>query len=229
MAVDRVRLPDGDVVIFDEWLHWPVFSTVEWSASSAVRLRAFSYVVGQKVPSRGLASRQSTPADTNQIAKSRMNWDEAFRVFSMTYEAFGLSDAEIEDGNDGSILVSPGPMLSATNLRRLQRDVLITLKVGVDIEKGQVHAPFSYFHQGIGPVYQGSGDSSDAAQAIQAGTGGDVSPSSQRRYAFPIKIGEDRTMQLLIATGPTGAIEGLDQDVRLRWYLDGVKRRPAMG
>ena len=50
MAVDSVRLPNGDVVVFDEWLHWPLFSTVEFASADGVRLRAYTYKVGQNVP-----------------------------------------------------------------------------------------------------------------------------------------------------------------------------------
>lgn len=226
MAMENVRLPNGEVVVFDEWLHWPLFSTIEWGATSAVNLRAFTYVVGQKVPSKGISPKTTAnPSHTNQVSKSRMGWDEGFRVFSMTYEVFGRTDATITDASP-DILVAEAPMFSALNLRRLQRDLLVKLLVGIEQKKGQVRAPFSYFHQGVGPVYYGSGDAPDANQAIAAGTGGDVAWASQRRYPFPVVIDSDRHMQLHVHASPTGAVSGLTQDVQMRWYLDGVKRRP---
>ena len=225
MAVDSIRLPNGDVVIFDEWLHWPLFSTIEFASTDGIRLRCFSYVVGQNVPrTSGLAARSATPADTNQVAKSRMNWDETFRVFSMTYETWGLGDISITDASPDD-LVAEFPMISSVNLRRLQRDLIVELRVGADIEKAQIRAPFSYYHQGLGPVMYPCGDAPAANVNISAGTGGDVAWASQRRYAFPVAIGQDRIMQLLIFSA-FGTVAGLDQSVRMRWYLDGLKRRP---
>lgn len=223
MAVERIRLPNGDTVVIDEWLHWPVFSTIEWAATAGVNLRAFSYVRGQRIPSMGVAARNATTTDTNQVAKARMNWDESYRLFSMTYETFGLTDETLP--NSPSLLVAQAPQFTAANLRRLQRDLMIEFFVGADIEKPQVRAPFSYYHQGIGPVVYTNGDAPAVGVAFSHGTGGDVSWKSQRRFNFPIKIGGDRVMYLKVTSSP-GAIAGLTQDVQQRWYLDGVRRRP---
>lgn len=224
MAMERIKLPNGEVVQFDEWLHWPVYSTIEFASTAGVNLRAFTYVEGQRVPSTGLAARLADASDTNQVAKGRMNWDESYRVFSMTYEVFGLSNDEITAASP-DILVAQSAMYSGTNLRRLQRDLIIELLVGADIEKPQVKAPFSYFQQGIGPWVSASGDTVDTNDAISQGTGGTPRWCSQRLYPFPIKIGNDRVMYLKVHA-PTGVIQGLNQDTRLRWYMDGVKRRP---
>jgi hypothetical protein len=229
MAMESYRLPDGEEVVFDEWLHWPVYSTIEFAQASGVNLRAFTYVEGSRVPSTGLPARMADQKDTNQVAKSRMNWDETFRVFSMTYEVFGLSAQLIGDGELGPLLVTPIPGFSAVNLARLQRDLMVELIVGADIEKPQVRAPFAYFHQGVGPWVFGSNDSVATDPAIHAGTshgtGGQPRWCSQRRYPFPIKIGNDRVMYLKVFSA-FGNVAGLSQDTRMRWYLDGVKRRP---
>jgi len=224
MAMESYRLPNGEEIVFDEWLHYPIFSTVEWASASGVNLRAFTYVEGQRVPSIGLAARLSRSADTNQTAKGRMNWDESFRVFSMTYELFGLTDDEIT-ASPSNFLVAESPMYSSLNLRRLQRDLLVELVVGADIEKAQVRAPFSYFHQGLGPWSWGSGDTPAANVAVSHGTGGTPRWASQRRFPWPVRIGNDRVMYLKVF-GAEGAVEGLTQNTRQRWYLDGVKRRP---
>jgi hypothetical protein len=223
MAVERFRLPNGDVVVFDEWLHWPVYSVIEWAATSGINLRAFSYVRGQRVPTLGVAARNATTTDTNQVAKARMNWDESYRLFSITYEPFGLTNETL--ANSPSILVAQAPQYAASNLRRLQRDVVVEFFVGADIEKPQVRAPFSYYHQGIGPVVYTSGDSPAAGIAFSHGTGGYVSWSSQRRFSFPVKIGGDRVMYLKTSSA-FGPVAGLSQDTQLRWYMDGVRRRP---
>lgn len=224
MAMESVRLPNGDEVVFDEWLHFPQYSTVEWASTAAVNLRAFTYVAGQRVPSTGLTTRIADESDTNQVAKGRMNWDESYRVFSMTYEIFALTDGSISL-SPNVIITGEEPVFTSTNLRRLQRDLVIELIIGADIEKPQVRAPFSYFHQGLGAWAYGSGDKPDVLSAVNYGTGGLPKWSSQRRYPFPVKIGSDNVMYLKIFSA-LSTISGLSQSVRMRWYLDGVKRRP---
>jgi len=224
MAMQAYRLPDGQEVVFDEWIHWPVFSTVEWASTSAVNLRAFTYVVGQRVPSVGLTARNADESDTNMVAKGRMNWDESFRVFSMTYETFGISDGRIA-GSTISNIVAENPLFSALNLRRLQRDLMIELIVGADIEKPAVKAPFAYYHQGPGPWIFPSGDVLVSGVNYSHGTGGKPRYLNQRLFPFPVKIGNDRVMYLKVYAADN-TVSGLDQDVKMRWYLDGVKRRP---
>jgi hypothetical protein len=224
MAIEQVHLPDGTTVVIDEWLHYPVFSTIEWAAASGLRLRMFTYIVPNQIPSAGVAKRAATIADTNQVAKGRMNWDEGFRVFSQTYEVFALTNATTT-GSSPSQLVAQAPLVSALNLRRLQRDLVISLVVGADIEKPQAREPFAYYHQGVGPVMYTSGDTVGANIAFSAGTGGFVRYASQRRYKLPIKIAPDMPMYVL-AEAAFGPVSGLSQDIRLRWYLDGTKRRP---
>lgn len=224
MAMEKYRLPNGDEIVFDEWLHYPIFSTIEFDNAASINLRAFTYVAGQRVPSVGLTPRIADDSDTNQTAQARMNWDESFRVFSMTYEVFALSNAII-DTSPNQTIGGEAPVITALNLRRLQRDLMIELIVGADIEKPQVRAPFSYFHQGIGCWAYGSGDAPDALSPFSYGTGGWPRWAAQRRYPFPVKIGTDNVMYLKIFSA-TSTVLGLSQDIRMRWYLDGVKRRP---
>lgn len=223
MAIERFRLPDGQEVVFDEWLQWPVYSVVEWAAASRPDLRAFGYVRGGSVPTVGLPRRTATPTDTNQLTSSRMNWDESYRLFSVTYEAWGLTDATID--SSPPLLVAAAPGLSAINHNRLRRDLMAEVLIGADIEKPEFRAPFSYIHQGPGPVVYTVGDSPGPGIAFTNGTGGDVSWQRQRRFALPVKIGGDRVMKLR-QWSPTGPVQGLNQDIRIRWYLDGVRRRP---
>lgn len=116
-------------------------------------------------------------------------------------------------------------MTLGTNLRRMQRDLMVELLVGADIEKPQISAPFAYIQQGPGPWTYASGDTVAANVAADQGTGGQPLVCAQRRYSLPIKIGNDRVMHLSVFSD-RGPVEGLTQDIRLRFYLDGVKRRP---
>jgi hypothetical protein len=225
MAIKKVHLPNGEEIVIDEWLHWPQYSVIEFAAGVSLNLRAFTYVVGQRVPNQGLAPRNATEADTNQVARTRMNHDEAYLAYSLTYEAFALSDAFL-DPPGNAILGAPAPAMLSQNLRRLQRDLVIELVVGAGIDKPQFRAPFSWVDQGVGAPAYTSGDGVAAGVQFSYGTAGDISPKSQRRWMLPIFIASDRVFYVKLQSFP-GAIVDLTQDVSLKVYLDGLKRRPV--
>lgn len=225
MAIKKVHLPDGTEIAIDEWLHWPQYSVIEFAAAVGVNLRAFTYVQGQRVPAQGIAPRNATRSDTNQVARARMNHDEAYLAYSITYEPFALTDSEIT-ASPQNLLQAPAPILEATNLRRLQRDLVIELLIGAGIRKPQFRAPFAYIGQGIGAPAWTSGDAVAGAINFSYGSGGHINPRNQRHWKLPIYIQSDRVMSLSIRS-LFGPIAGLDQNVQLRWWLDGLKRRPV--
>lgn len=225
MAIKKVHLPDGSEVVIDEWLHWPQFSTVEFAGGVALNLRAFTYVTGQRVPQQGAVAggpRTATEVDTNQVARARINHDEAYLAYSITYEHFALTDAVLA----GPILQAPAPALLSQNLRRLQRDVVVEFVVGAGIDKPQFRAPFAWIGQGPGAPAYTSGDAVVAGTNFTYGTAGCPSPKDQRRWQLPIYVQSDRVLYVQMTSFP-GAIADLTQDVRIRWYLDGLKRRPV--
>lgn len=227
MAIKQIRLPDGSEVVIDEWLHYQQFSTIEFAAGSAVNLRAFTYVQGQQVPTQGLPPRTATESDTNQVAKTRMNHDEAYLCYALTYEHFALTDATIpEDPPAAAVLLAPAPVLLSQNLRRLQRDLVLALIVGANIKKPQARFPFSRVGQSIGSPAFTSTQALAANTAFSYGTGGAMSASNQRRFQLPVYIASDRVFYLEIRSFP-GAIADLSQAVRMRFFLDGLKRRPV--
>lgn len=242
MAIEKIKLPDGTEVALSEWLHWPLFSTVEAEGGLnagadplglgngvSVNMLLFSYVAGNPVPQTGTVpnpGRMATDSDTNQVAKTRMNHDEAMIVFSMTYEIFALTD-------DTPIPTLPNntaalaPVLTGDNLRRLQRDCMYELLVGAGITKPQARAPLSYYGQGVGSPAWGSGDElNTAAQVLNYsyGTAGYVSPLNQRRWQLPVYVHSDRVMKARISS-PQGQIVGLSQSWQFKGYLDGLKKR----
>ena len=62
--------------------------------------------------------------------------------------------------------------------------------------------------------------------AYSQGTGGAIDARNQRRLELPIYI-ESQQVAFMKVSSPIGTITGLDQSVRLRWYWDGLKRRPV--
>jgi len=244
MAIQTIKMPDGRSVEISEWLHWPVFSTVEGQGGidsgidplglgfgAKTDLKLFSYVVGARIPQAGTVStgpRISTETDTNQVARNRVNQDEALLIFSMTYEVFALDDDTQIPGLPNNIQ-SVEPALSGTNLRRMQRDMMFELYVGAKISKPQARAPLSYYGQGVGAPAWGSGDAlALGAETLNLnyGTAGCVSPHNQRRWQLPVYVHADRVFNCKLST-PGGTIRGLSQDWRFRGYVDGLKKRPV--
>lgn len=250
MAIKRIKLAEGMVVEIDEWLHWPQFSTIEVGSATGFDLRAFSYVVGGNIPQATGAvaiptgARTATEADTNQVARSRMNHDEAFITFSMTYEHFAIDAvANISNyANPPADTDATPPIFSGTNLRILQLQVMMELFVGAGISKPMASAPLEYYGQGIGAVAYGSGDALTIAVGgatalnLNYGTGGSINPRcNQRRWQLPVFINSDRVMFVRlhtpngagIAGNSTGDMAAVNQAFALRVYMDGLKRRPV--
>lgn len=245
MAIEKIRLADGTEINVEEWLHWPLFSTgigqgdIGGNALGAGgQIRIFTYIVGDKIPTLGVVT--PTPvagiADTNQVVRGKINHDEGFIAFDMTYEPFALS-RDPSFGEPGSTdITAVDPILSGTNLRRLQKDVLMELFVGAGITKPMASAPLAYYSQSCGAaafssgdgllvsIAQGGGAPNISNLALDYGTGGPVTPNNQRRWNLPIKIDADRDTYVGLRT-PGGQIVGLDQSWRLRVYMDGLKRR----
>jgi len=225
MAIRNLRLNNGETIELDEWLSWPLFSTVEFAKASRVKLPSFSYTVGQPVPRAGLAKRLADPSDTNMVIAKKINHDEAFVAFSITYEAFGLDDDLVDIG---PATLAVAPLISANTLKRMQAFMTLSFKVGTRQSKPQAAAPLAWFAQGAGPVIAASSGTVGGGvnTSLSVGTAGCPSPRNQRRFPMPIFVQSDRKISVDVET-PRGPIPRLGQDVRLRLYLDGIKRRPV--
>lgn len=241
MAIKTLTLPDGRIVTIDEWLHWPIYSTgdVEGAIDAGadplglgnaakMNLTLFGYVVGDRVPVNGaLAPRQSTVTDTNQVAKTRMNHDEAMLVFSHFPEFHALGDGT-EMPTVPNTVQAAGPAMTGTNIRRLQKDSWVELLIGAGISKPQARAPLGYFGGGVGAPAYGSGDSlvgGPGTIALNYGTSGSPTPRAQRSWNLPVHITSSRVMKVRIKS--PAPIVGVNQSFRVRWWLDGIKRRPV--
>lgn len=238
MAIEKIRLADGTEINVEEWLMWPLFSTGLGQSVNGNgvggELRLFEYIVGDNLPQLGTpvgTPLQAGPSETNQVVRGKINHDEGFICFNMTYAAFSL---ETDPAYNTVNVSAPEPILAGTNLRRMQRDCMLELFVGAGITKPQVSAPLEYYGQGLGAVAFGSGDGLDGSGgvagatniALDYGTGGPITPHNQRRWHLPVKIDADRDIYASLRT-PEGVIRGLTQDWRLRVTLDGLKRRPV--
>ena len=235
-SFNHIRFADGTELSLAEWLGQPVHSVVEFASTAGVtKLRAFNYVRGQNVSSLGLPKRGATEQDTNLVKAQAMNQDEALLCFSITVECFGLS--AIVNAQGGVFTIAPTPLLSGTDLRRLERDAMLNLFVGAGVKKPQFEAPFVYYGQSVGATINGPGDTGGtSALALDYGTMGRVTGTNQHMFDLPIYIGgfgdqarpgNSMTFFAEFKNAYGGPFVGLRQDVRLNIRCDGLKKRPA--
>ena len=226
MTNNAIRLTNGETIVLDEWIHWPVYSTIEFQQRTKVDLYAFLYTEGTTVPKNGtLANRTSTLADTNTNAKGRTNQDEQLVIFSIVPEIFGISAASSNPQVDNGVapVAAPVPFVSSHNMRLLETELLVEFYVGAKITKPQVRAPLGLLPSSV-DAYLHSTVNYGNSNALDIGTNGPVSACSQWRYELPIMVESDRLIKLRTFS-PT-ALLGLNQNIRIRWYLDSLKRRP---
>jgi hypothetical protein len=239
MAIKDIVLPDGRQVVIDQWLHYPLFSTVELGqtggSSDPFDLKLFSYVRGQRVPQTAnvpaapFKGRIADERDTNMQKRAGMNYDEAFIFYGFTYEIFGLTNATFDIATSPlatTFSVAQAPAVDPTNLKRLDRDVMIELTIGAGQKaKPTVRAPWSYLRQSIGAPAWSSGDTVAPNVHLDAGSGGRIGPRNQRQWEFPISIDSMQVVNCHIFSS-FGVVSGLTQSLRFRVYMDGLKRRP---
>lgn len=252
MAIKTIQLPNGQEIVIDEWLHWPLYSSLVGQGNipaspgngASIDLKAFTYVVGERIPRAGNpvdptgTNFVARTSDTNQVVKSRINHDEALVVFSITYEMFAL-DHDVPFGDPlAPDVQTTSPIFRATNLRQMQMQCMLELLVASNLKKPQIRGPFSWFSQGLGAVAYTPGQSlavnftptgggaNVTNLALNYGTGGPVTPRNQRRYYLPVYVHSDKKLQAHFWS-PGGVVQGLDQSWKMRITLDGIKRRPV--
>jgi hypothetical protein len=105
---------------------------------------------------------------------------------------------------------------------------MVELIIGAQQQKPQFRAPFSFIGQSVGTVAEaiGGGTTAVTQTHFQMGTGGAIDARNQRRLELPIYI-ESQQVSYLQVKSPLGTIAGLTQGLNLRWYWDGLKRRPV--
>ncbi len=223
MAIKEIQLPTGEKIVIDEWLHWATFSSMEFSATSKLDLRCFTYIVGQTVAHVGTTARRATTTDTNQVIKGQTNYDEALLIYAITYEPFALTDAEV---GSPAVLLAAAPAPFSTDIRKLQRQTVMEFNVGAKISKPQISCPMSFIGQSLGAPAFSPGDAAAfaAATTLSYGTAGQPTGLNQRLQKLPIYVEQSRTMFLKLKSAVALSLES---DFRIRWYLDGLKRRPV--
>lgn len=236
-SLNRILMADGSEFALQEWLHQPVWTTIEFANTAGVNMTAYSYRRGQPVASVGLPKRTATDMDTNLVRQKAMNQDEALLCFGITVEFFSMYTVTYETEGPVTHTVVPAPAVAGTDMRRLQRDAMLEFYIGAGIRKPQFDAPLGYFGSSMGAHCASSGD--DTATTLlnlDHGTPGRVSPLNQQALTMPLYIGgfgdsampgNAMTFFAKFYNAFGGAFVGLRQSIRMRIVADGLKKRPA--
>lgn len=239
----KIRLPSGQSVIPTDWTASPLFSTVEIGTGPLAPLDGFSYGIGGDVPGSP-GPRRATARDTNfEGGGSVLAENEELLLYSIQIDLMQTVEnaAAFFTGNDP--WVPDAPLVSATNLLKVQRSTSVVLRIANT--KEYVRMPLSFFpaamgvHGTLGGARSGRADGLTYADSVFWASNGSPDAASNRQFATPHHIsgGEAFAISLEFPYGaivePTTAGSALnfgsDTNARIRAniYAVGVRKRPV--
>ena len=231
----KIRTPDGNVVTPGDWTGAePLFSVVEVAEGALTLLTAFSYGVGNSDVPGSIGPRRANDSDTNlQGEGNRLPENEELIVFNAAVEVFAIGSG----GNAAADLIpqSDVPEVSLLNMLRLQRDMVMTIRIA-SVNKSYIDAPVSYFPASTGVMNYTAGARSSISLGVDgyvSANNGSHNASDIRRLSSPLRVKGGETFGVDFLAGP-GQVNGLNVDngatagrLRLRTFLDGYRRRPV--
>lgn len=227
--VTKVRLPDGRVLTPGDWTSAePLYSTIEIAPGPYTTLQAFSYALGGDVPGSNVGTgspRKSNLTDTNLLGQgAQLPENEELIVYAMEVEAFTTLD---DGGTDEGINPPALPHVSVLNMLRLQRDLVLVMRIAS--VKEYTRAPLAWFpaSTGVAPTYSVA---LNGQEGFVTGNNGSTDVGGKRVFASPLYVdgGEALVVDFL---APKGQVEDLSLGetgrIRLRTFLDGYRKRPV--
>lgn len=241
-TITQFRLPDGTVVTLEDWVDRPVFSVVELlTGFNDGEIDFFTYNQGEDVPASGNATvrRTGTEADTNiSVAGGNVSTEELL-VYALKPEMFALQTAAQTptDLTTAAITVPGQPMMRISVLKQMHMTLMLRLKIS---QKAYAEAGFGYFPTGFDANGQGvvqGATLSDANRQTYASQGW-PSQDAVRSFAVPYHIGGTEKYRAELRNYPGDTITFVDENaatnagtlrlvVRIRLYLDGMRKRPT--
>lgn len=226
----KIRLPDGRTLVPGDWTTAnPLFSTVEVPPGTWNILAAFSYGPGGIVPGSP-TQRKAQFTDTNlQGEGGKLPENEELVIYNVQIEAFTRYNGE--DVPADTYPDADEPDVSLLNMLRLQRDILVSVRISA--VKNYTQQPLSYFGAGTGVNRY----CSPSRTVVSAGTEGSVlgnngmtDVGAERTLASPLYVGPGDVFGVDFTPGP-GSVEDLaltgDSRIELRTILNGYRRRPV--
>jgi len=234
----KLRTPDGNVVTPGDWTGAePLFSVVEFNEGNLPRTTAFSYGKGAAAVPGSIGPRQANDSDTNLEGEGgRLPENEELIIYNIAIEVFAIGGP----GDDPADIwpQSDPPEVSLLNLLRLQRDMVVSLRIAA-VDKVYIKAPLGYFPASTGVVGWNSGartELSAGQEGFMSANNGSPNADDIRILASPLRVKGGETFGLDFVPGP-GQINGLNVNrqvgattagrLRCRSFLDGYRRRPV--
>lgn len=234
--LDKIRYADGRVVRPGDWTASPLYSSIDIDdAASLQGLRAFSYGEGGDVPGSGSPARRATKVDTNMRGQgSVLAENEALMIFGLNIELFQRAATDTTNFFNGNEIIVPDPpLLSGTNVLRIQRDTLVELHIASTKEYLRVPLSFLPAARGVHLTFGSArSEGSGYAEGVFVGQNGGVSEGDHRLFGTPQEVGPGEAFNVLFEF-PFGSITGLDfgvdttARVTARIYQRGIRRRPV--
>lgn len=229
----KIRLPDGRVLIPGDWTSAePLYSTVEIATGAFPVLTAFSFGRGADVPG-SIGPRESDLKDTNLEGEgARLPENEELVIFNICNEVFKIGLTTAANLGSDAIPATDAPDVPLLDMLRLQRDILILLRIA--FVKEYTRAPLGYFPASTGVEQVNSGGRSEVgagATGYVAGNNGGTSVYDTRVLASPLYVAGGESLAVDFRAGG-GTVAGLDLvaatgRMRIRTFLDGYRRRPV--
>lgn len=234
----KIRQPNGDVVTPADWTGAePLWSTVEFAEGPLQPLIAFSYGKGGAEVPGSIGPRSANESDTNLEGEgNRLPENEELICYNIACEVFAIGTGG--DGVDDAIGQSDPPEVSALNMLRLQRDVVVSLRVA-STNRRFIEAPIGYFPASTGVKHFAAGGRSALSSGVDSyvsANNGSHNAHDIRRLSSPVRVRGGETFGLDFMPGP-GQIVGLNVNqtsgmevqgrLRVRCFLDGYRRRPV--
>ncbi|MBK8246018.1 MAG: hypothetical protein IPK85_01235 [Gemmatimonadetes bacterium] len=229
--IDKVRLGNGDVVRPVDWSSTPYWSTVEINDGNIETLKAFGYGIGGDVPGSP-GPRKSTKLDTNLKGDGGVIQEQNELLLhtiqiecmqTVTDPALLFSSAEFQPD---------APFVSGPNMKRLQRDVMVELRIANT--KSYCEQPLGFFPAGAGvnPVLGAATRNTGPGVPFIIGQNGGGSVYNNRQFATPHHIGAGEAFAINLKF-PWGQVRNLNLGtdpnarVRVRIYAAGYRARPV--
>lgn len=222
----KIRLPNGKTLEPGDWTAAePLYSTVEIGAAGFPIQTAFSYGRGGGDVPGSVGPRRATLSDTNLEGEgARLPENEEIIIYSMAIECFMIAAA---NSGDNIPDVDP-PHVNATDMLRLQRDILVVFRIAY--VKEYTRQPLSWFPAGTGVQMVNSGALNAAGAGWVAGNNGGTRGLDARQFASPLYVAGGESIAVDFHPGP-GSVLNLNlpanSRIRMRTYFEGYRRRPV--
>lgn len=231
--IDKVRLANGDTVRPVDWSSTPYWSTVEIDDGPIETLKAFSYGMGGDVPGSP-GPRKSTILDTNMKGDGGVIQEQSeLLLHTLQIELIQTRTAGATTLFSNPEFQPDPPFVSAPNVKRIQRDTLVELRIANT--KSYCEQPLGFFPAGAG-VCSTMGAATRAvgpAVAFIVGQNGGGNVYNNRQFATPHHIGAGEAFAVNLKF-PFGQVRNLNLGtddnarVRVRIYASGYRARPVV-